>query len=39
MAASGLNKLGVVVNLINTVIRGSLAHAINVSESRHLSLT
>ena len=37
MAASGLNKLGVIVNLVNTVIRGErLAHAINVSESRAL---
>ncbi|MDD2509763.1 MAG: long-chain-acyl-CoA synthetase [Syntrophomonas sp.] len=37
MAASGLNKLGVVVNLVNSVIRGGrLAHAINISESRAL---
>ncbi|MDD3268908.1 MAG: long-chain-acyl-CoA synthetase [Syntrophomonadaceae bacterium] len=35
MAVIGLSKLGVIVSLINTVIRGErLAHAINISEAR-----
>ncbi len=35
IAAIGLSKLGVIVSLINTVIRGErLAHAINISEAR-----
>lgn len=35
IAAMGLSKLGVIVSLINTVIRGErLAHAINISEAR-----
>ncbi|MDD3023634.1 MAG: AMP-binding protein, partial [Syntrophomonadaceae bacterium] len=35
IAAIGLSKIGVIVSLINTVIRGErLAHAINISEAR-----